>query len=502
MTIFGIIKDMKRWILCVVPSLFIVSSCDRNDISNTFKFIITNNEGGEVFGTKSGDYSKGSTIILEASPFDGYEFLGFYEEDNLVCEEVNYVFDLDRDISLNCKFKEIEKIDITGYKLINYTHYFTYEELNASKTETDYLDKVKFNYSGLSKSSSNTNKGVNLIFNNELNIDVKLDENLFVYNYQIKAFKGNTTLDLKINSNKYKKTFKVIEDDLITYYDYNLNSLSNEFKMSFISYSNESNINLKSISLDLLIKEEMDYEFYSSDRDSIKENNIPNGLSLPYSQLNDTSTYYKDIDFTSDKLKENLHDLIANMTFQNYGNARYYLQFIDENPAKVGYLFGIYKGDNIVNTWDAGKTWNREHVWPQSKMQITTSRVTNSTKNHLSDLHNLRAINTSLNSSRGNGIFGEQDDKYFYPNIAKDDQVGDFRGDVARILFYMDVRYNELSLNEVSSNLSMGVLSYLKKWNELDPVDHFEKLRNDKVYLCQGNRNPFIDHPEIVRSIY
>ena len=75
MTIFGIIKDMKRWILCVVPSLFIVSSCDRNDISNTFKFIITNNEGGEVFGTKSGDYSKGSTIILEASPFDGYEFL-------------------------------------------------------------------------------------------------------------------------------------------------------------------------------------------------------------------------------------------------------------------------------------------------------------------------------------------------------------------------------------------------------------------------------------------
>lgn len=501
MTTFDIIMCMKRWILYIVPSLFIVSSCDKNDISNTFKFNITNNEGGEVFGTKSGEYSKGSTIILEASPFDGYEFLGFYEENNLVCAEVNYVFDLNRDISLNCKFKEIEKIDITGYKIINYTHYFTYEELNASKTETEYLDKVKFNYNGLTKSSSNTNKGVNLVFDNQLNIDVKLDENLFVYNYQIKAFKGNTNLDLKINSDKYKKTFKVIEDDLITYYDSSLNSLSNEFKMSFISNSSESNINLKSISLDLLIKEEMNYEFYSSDRKSIKENNIPNGLSVPYSPLSDVSTYYKDIDFSSTKLKENLHDLIANMTFQNYGNARYYLQFIDENPAKVGYLFGIYNGMNIVNTWDSGTSWNREHVWPQSKMQITTSKVNNSTKNHLSDLHNLRAINSSLNSSRGNGIFGEGD-KYFYPNIDKANQIGDFRGDIARILFYMDVRYNELSLDEVSSNLSMGALSYLKKWNELDPVDHFEKIRNDKIYLCQGNRNPFIDYPGIVRSIY
>ena len=99
------------------------------------------------------------------------------------------------------------------------------------------------------------------------------------------------------------------------------------------------------------------------------------------------------------------------------------------------------------------------------------------------------------------------------------------RGDVARALFYMDVRYeggthgitdaaepdliltdsNGLIVSDTSENKSvayMGMLSVLLEWHEADPVDDVERARNDTVYSYQGNRNPFIDHPEWVHCVF
>jgi endonuclease I len=64
--------------------------------------------------------------------------------------------------------------------------------------------------------------------------------------------------------------------------------------------------------------------------------------------------------------------------------------------------------------------------------------------------------------------------------------------------------YNGLSLiyaNE-GSVYEMGNLEVLLAWHELDPVDDFEMNRNDLIETYQGNRNPFIDHPEFVDKIY
>jgi len=80
------------------------------------------------------------------------------------------------------------------------------------------------------------------------------------------------------------------------------------------------------------------------------------------------------------------------------------------------------------------------------------------------------------------------------------------KGDIARILFYMATMYFDLSLNDdpasISAYKSMGILSTLLEWNELDPVDDFEKNRNEVIYSYQKNRNPFIDYPEFANLIW
>jgi hypothetical protein len=87
------------------------------------------------------------------------------------------------------------------------------------------------------------------------------------------------------------------------------------------------------------------------------------------------------------------------------------------------------------------------------------------------------------------------------------------KGDVARIIFYMDVRYEgdsgEEDLEMVDYTLSTssklpyhGIRSTLLQWHQDDPVDDFERNRNDVIYSYQGNRNPFIDHPNLVDYLW
>ena len=78
------------------------------------------------------------------------------------------------------------------------------------------------------------------------------------------------------------------------------------------------------------------------------------------------------------------------------------------------------------------------------------------------------------------------------------------------MMFYMATRYEgesgdpDLELVDYTGTDGpiFGKLSTLIEWNAEDPVDDFERNRNDVVYSYQGNRNPFIDHPEFVDAIY
>jgi len=179
---------------------------------------------------------------------------------------------------------------------------------------------------------------------------------------------------------------------------------------------------------------------------------------------------------------------------KSYGDARYLLDDTDADPAKPGNVLLIYNGASVSGTWDGGAAWNREHVWPQSLLGVPAD---NSTINEASDLQNLKPCNPSINSSRGNKYFDVATTTVSYLPRAQD------RGDIARILFYMVVKYSRYSLVETTPAVNqMAKFSVLLLWHEQDPVDDFERYRNNKIYEFQNNRNPFIDYPEFVDLIW
>lgn len=139
------------------------------------------------------------------------------------------------------------------------------------------------------------------------------------------------------------------------------------------------------------------------------------------------------------------------------------------------------------------------------------NRPSGNDKNQATDLHNLRVSCQTSNGMHGNLFFDEANvETTFFPNIPSNGShnhafEGDFRGDVARICFYMALCYTFLQIIDATDSedsVSMGKLSTLLKWNKEDPVDAFETQRNNRIYEYQGNRNPFIDYPELADRIY
>ena len=103
----------------------------------------------------------------------------------------------------------------------------------------------------------------------------------------------------------------------------------------------------------------------------------------------------------------------------------------------------------------------------------------------------------SVNSRRGNHPFteGKGEAKLIGSTWYPGDE---WKGDVARMVLYLNLRYNE----ELNSDISTGGLEMLLKWNDEDPVSDLERQRNNVIQAAQGNRNPFIDFPQLVRPAY
>ncbi len=188
---------------------------------------------------------------------------------------------------------------------------------------------------------------------------------------------------------------------------------------------------------------------------------------------------------------------------------------VDPNTHKLSL---IYTGTSVSTSG-----FNKEHVWAKSHGSFETSNGAGS------DLHNLHPCDSNLNSTRGNLDFaegGREISGYAGNYISSTfEPRNDFKGDVARTIFYMATRYEgrETYLTDVDLELSRpsnttryndftagargthGNFDALYKWatSGQDPVDDFEVHRNNVIYSnYQGNRNPFIDHPEFIIMIY
>lgn len=230
-----------------------------------------------------------------------------------------------------------------------------------------------------------------------------------------------------------------------------------------------------------------------------------------------------------DALKTSLYNIIKGHTTYEYTSSSTDVWDIlketdkdSENPDKVIMLYSG-RSLNAAQEWNNGNGWTREHVWAKSRGDFGTDEPGVGT-----DAHNLRPCESSVNSARGNRWFAECTVEYidngfatgsYTTNSDADDQWfwkprDEVKGDVARMIFYMATRYegengepdleviDYIPTDKYTNEPVHAKLSDLLQWHKEDPVDEFERNRNEVIYSYQGNRNPFIDHPEWVQCIW
>ena len=197
-------------------------------------------------------------------------------------------------------------------------------------------------------------------------------------------------------------------------------------------------------------------------------------------------------DVRSTALYQELNKLMkSNHTFvTDYGYTRYKFQYTDiQNSGKTSNrISSFYSGKEIGPSWDSGSTWNREHTWPNSKGE----------GNGENDIMMLRPTATSENGSRSNKAYGKGG-SYYNPN-SESGGKHDLRGDVARIVLYQHVRWEQTKLFGTSGVIESRAV--LLEWMEADPVDTWELGRNDAVESITGTRNVFVDYPELAFVLF
>jgi endonuclease I len=255
---------------------------------------------------------------------------------------------------------------------------------------------------------------------------------------------------------------------------------------------------------------------------AVVQTNIPQGY---YDQANNLS---------SDELKEALHQIISNHVIfpytSNSTDTWDILQESDQDPNENNNMILVYTGRSQEKGYRDGSgnysqyengngtqsnSWNREHIWPKSH------GFPDEDDNAYTDVHNLKPCDRSVNSSRGTKDFdfgGNQHSEALDCLTDSDSwEPPDYvKGDIARILFYMVVRYDpgvdhenntfDLELVDYTTPNNtepiLGKLSSLLDWHLSDPVDDFEINRNEIIFGFQQNRNPFIDHPNLVNYLW
>lgn len=216
-------------------------------------------------------------------------------------------------------------------------------------------------------------------------------------------------------------------------------------------------------------------------------------------------------------LKASLNQIIKGHTRFSYSQVWDGLGYADEDPANSNNVILLYTGRSEPKTNRAGMSnsqdaWNREHVWAKSHGFPDSSQYA------YTDLHHLRPADVSVNSSRGNKDFdvGGSEISEAPGNHTDADSfepMDEVKGDVARMIFYMDVRYEgndnsgtpDLSIANGTTNTGaalLGDLCTLLSWHLQDPVSDWERRRNNRIFEWQKNRNPFIDNSGWASELY
>lgn len=241
-----------------------------------------------------------------------------------------------------------------------------------------------------------------------------------------------------------------------------------------------------------------------------------------------TGSYYDNLntDLEGSAFRQELAELITDThtKYTSYSGLANAFKVADADPDNNGNVIWFYTGTSVPFSGFGGSpgATNREHVWPKDGGDAFPAE-----SGPGSDAHHLRPTETQLNSTRGSKNFDEvaqtsanvvkengstsygnsaygadalcySSGSFFYP-------AKGYRGATARILFYMQTRWGDHNLEFVDgagSSKTIGKISTLLKWHLEEPPTEEEIRRNEAVFGLQGNRNPFIDHPEYAAQIY
>lgn len=252
------------------------------------------------------------------------------------------------------------------------------------------------------------------------------------------------------------------------------------------------------------------------------------GLLLTVLVSAQPANYYNSANgLTGNQLKVALHNIIkghssisyaqlwnAFWSTDNKGNGIVWDMYSDNPNGTPPYIYYLGQ-DQCGNYSGEGDCYNREHSWPSSWFNDQTVPRT--------DLHHIFPTDGYVNNRRGNYAFGEvrsaswtsrNGSKLGYcktPGFSGTvfEPIDEYKGDFARAIMYMSVRYYSedgswgSSDMTTKSEIKSWAIDMLLRWNELDPVSEKEKERNEAIYNdYQHNRNPFVDHPEYARMIW
>ena len=231
---------------------------------------------------------------------------------------------------------------------------------------------------------------------------------------------------------------------------------------------------------------------------------------------------------TGEALLTALYNIIKNHTKLSYSKVLSFMQAkdLDENNHIIDmYSNAVYgPNDNASGANNVGQGWNREHSLPNSWFGGSSSHTA------YTDLFHLYPTDIYVNNQRGNLPFGEcaNGTRLSNGNIVAKGRKGastrsgytgdvfepddEYKGDFARSYFYMATCYNDEIANWTQGNLggtrypvfTDWTLQMLLEWHRLDPVSQKEIARNEAIYSSeyQGNRNPYIDYPELVEYVW
>lgn len=267
-----------------------------------------------------------------------------------------------------------------------------------------------------------------------------------------------------------------------------------------------------------------------------------------YDEKKEINSYYSDCDLDASNLLSELqrHSFAKHKTFVKYSDTQAYMSK-GKGFESCDYIPGEHK---IEMFYTGNKTaynpGSREHVWPCADSAGLWPHPVVDDKGYAgggSDLYHVRPSTNAVNTARGDAPYVDFDDSEFSSARPYVVEVGDegpyklklygadpvgsgkyefadlvepadeFKGDIARIIAYVYMHYKTNSkYSKYTGSLSLTkVIGYstqaraiekLKEWNELDPASDVEKFRNHEVQKIQGNRNPFVDFPDLMDEAF